>query len=90
MVRQSGSKEGIIWLGKADASSNVMTARTNGRNRMEPEGQRDARNATARIFAGRHLTEDTRKEAEEQVDAGDGDATNTAKVVVEAGLEVRE
>jgi predicted Fe-Mo cluster-binding NifX family protein len=78
MAKQSGSKEGIIWLGKAPASSNVMTARTSGRNLMEPEDQPDPRNAKARTYTERQVTEDTRGEAEEQEDAGDVDSTKLA------------
>jgi len=90
MGKQSGLREGIIWLGKALASSNVMTAKTSGRCPMEPQDQPVVQNVTARTYTERQVTEDTRGEAEGQEEAEDLDRTKIAiPCTGEAGLQAR-
>jgi predicted Fe-Mo cluster-binding NifX family protein len=90
MVKQSGLKEGIIWLRKALVCSSVMTARMNGRNPMEPEDQADARNATARTSIERQVTEDMQGEKGGRGEAGDVDRTKIAiPCVGEADLQAQ-
>jgi len=67
-----------MWLGKEDASSSVMTARTNGRSPTGPQDQQDARNATARTFTERQVTEDTQEGERGEEEVGDVDSIRIA------------
>jgi len=77
-VKQSELKEEITWLEKENDYSNAMTAKTSGRNHMEPQDQRVVQNVRARTSTGHPKIEDTSELVVRLGGAGDMDKSRIA------------